>query len=243
VQNVMPFRDYFASIFFISIGMLLETMFFAEHWLMLIALTTVLALTKTGMVLVTARALRYPVRSALLAGLALAQVGEFSFLLAQQGEAHGLIRGAVFQTFIDTSILTMLATPFIIQISPWFSSKMGWLEKASPEQPAVCNLTGHTVIAGYGLNGRNLARTLKATISPRVLEVNADTIRGAGRGESIIYGDITREDVLLRAGAIAQSDGFCHFRPCGNPHGRAIGPEDQSRGLHPGAHALRRGGG
>lgn len=202
VQNVMPFRDYFASIFFISIGMLLETAFFAEHWPMLIGLTTVLAIAKTGVVFVTARALRYPVRSAILAGLGLAQVGEFSFLMAQQGEAHGLIQGAVFQTFIDTSILTMIATPFIIQISPWFASRMGWLEKVSPDQPAVCNLTGHTVIAGYGLNGKNLARTLKATHIPYVvLEVNADTIRKArDEGESIIYGDITREDVLLRAG-------------------------------------------
>jgi CPA2 family monovalent cation:H+ antiporter-2 len=67
----------------------------------------------------------------------------------------------------------------------------------------ICSLTGHTIIAGYGLNGRNLARTLRATRIPyTVLEVNADTIRKArDDGEPIIYGDITREDVLVRAGA------------------------------------------
>ena len=67
----------------------------------------------------------------------------------------------------------------------------------------MCNLTNHTIIAGYGLNGMNLAKTLKATRIPYVvLEVNADTIRKArDEGEPIIYGDITREDVLRRAGA------------------------------------------
>lgn len=203
VQNVMPFRDYFASIFFISIGMLLQTAYFAEHWLMLIGMTTALALLKTGVVFMTARLLRYPVRNAILAGLALAQVGEFSFLLAQQGEAHGLISGDVFQTFINASILSMLATPFIVQLSPAVVSRLGWVEKTSQERPAVCGLTGHTIIAGYGLNGRNLAKTLKATHIPYVvLEVNADTIRKArADGESILYGDITQDDVLRRAGA------------------------------------------
>jgi CPA2 family monovalent cation:H+ antiporter-2 len=203
VANIIPFRDYFASIFFISIGMLLQTAFFAAHWPLLIGMTTVLALTKAALVFLTAKALRYPVRSALLAGLALAQVGEFSFLLARQGQMFGLIGGDVFQNFINTSILTMIATPFIMQVSPWVTSRLGWIELAPPAETPVCPLTGHTIIAGYGLNGRNLAMTLKATRIPYVvLEVNADTIRKArDEGEPIIYGDITREDVLHRAGA------------------------------------------
>ncbi len=203
VANIIPFRDYFASIFFISIGMLLQTAFFAAHWPLLIGMTTVLALTKAALVFLTAKALRYPVRSALLAGLALAQVGEFSFLLARQGQMYGLIAGDVFQNFINTSILTMIATPFIMQVSPWVASRLGWIELAPPAGTPACPLTGHTIIAGYGLNGRNLAMTLKATRIPYVvLEVNADTIRKArDEGEPIIYGDITREDVLHRAGA------------------------------------------
>jgi monovalent cation:H+ antiporter-2, CPA2 family len=203
VADILPFRDYFASIFFISVGMLLRTDYFLMHWPLLIGLTTVLALLKTGMVTVTAAVLRYPVRTALLSGLALAQVGEFSFLLADQGERFGLIAGDTFQAFINTSILTMVATPFIMQVAPWFADRIR-LPRPDPAGNAdVCSLTGHTIIAGYGLNGRNLARTLRATRIPyTVLEVNADTIRKArDEGEPIIYGDITREDVLLRAGA------------------------------------------
>lgn len=202
VSEIMPFRDYFASIFFISIGMLLHTSYFAAHWAVLILITTVLTLLKTGLVVVTAKILRYPIRSALLAGLGLAQIGEFSFLLAQQGAFRGLMGQESFQMFINASILSMLATPFMIQAGPWITAQFPELVSESGEKENVCSLKGHTIIAGYGLNGKNLARTLKATHIPyTVLEVNVDTIRKArAEGEPIIYGDITRQDVLLRAG-------------------------------------------
>jgi len=202
VSDIMPFRDYFASIFFISIGMLLHTDFFMAHWPLLLALATALALLKTGLVSITAITLRYPIRSALLTGVGLAQIGEFSFLLSQQGQRYNLIQGDVFQMFINTSILTMLATPFIIQAAPWFTRRLPALPEQLDDQTGKCGLKGHTIIAGFGLNGRNLARTLKATHIPYVvLEVNADTIRKArNEGEQIIYGDITRLDVLMRAG-------------------------------------------
>jgi CPA2 family monovalent cation:H+ antiporter-2 len=202
IVEIMPFRDYFASIFFISIGMLLQTDYFMEHWALLLIMTLLLLLLKSGLVAVTATMLRYPVRSALLAGLGLAQIGEFSFLLAQQGQTSGLMGQDIFQLFINTSILSMLAAPFLIQSAPWLSGYLPEVSSDAVNKNDVCALTGHTIIAGYGLNGQNLAKTLKATRLPYVvLEVNADTIRRARTaGEPIIYGDITRKDVLLRAG-------------------------------------------
>jgi monovalent cation:H+ antiporter-2, CPA2 family len=204
VVEIMPFRDYFASIFFISIGMLLQTDYFMAHWVLLLIMALLLVLLKSGLVAVTATMLRYPVRSSLLAGLGLAQIGEFSFLLAQQGQTSGLMGHDIFQMFINTSILSMLATPFLIQAGPWITRYLPEVSSSPPvEHKDSCALTGHTIIAGYGLNGQNLAKTLKATHLPYVvLEVNADTIRRArAAGEPIIYGDITRKDVLLRAGA------------------------------------------
>lgn len=200
VAEIMPFRDYFSSIFFISIGMLLHTYYFVGHWPLLVTLTILLVATKTFLVIVTAKTLRYPIRSALLAGLGLAQIGEFSFLLAQQGQARGLISGDIFQMFINASILSMLATPFMIHFASRLSERLP--SPAYGERGEACTLSGHTIIAGYGMNGRNLARTLRATSIPYViLEVNADTIRRARKeGEPIIYGDITRRDVLERAG-------------------------------------------
>ena len=202
VSEIMPFRDYFASIFFISIGMLLHTDHFMAHWPMILMLTLLVMLVKSGLVVATARALSYPIRSAVLSGLGLAQIGEFSFLLAQQGLDRGLMGQDVFQMFISTSILTMLATPFLMQAGPWFTARLPELPPAAGAKDDVCKLTGHTIIAGYGLNGMNLAKTLKATHIPYVvLEVNTDTIRRArDEGEPILYGDITRKDVLVRAG-------------------------------------------
>ncbi len=202
VAEILPFRDYFASIFFISIGMLLQTDYFMAHWVLLVIIALLLVLLKSGLVAATSTLLRYPVRSSLLAGLGLAQIGEFSFLLAQQGQISGLMGHDIFQVFINASILSMLATPFFIQAGPWITGLLPNMTPEQSEKSYVCSLTGHTIIAGYGLNGRNLAKTLKATHLPYVvLEVNADTIRKArDEGESIIYGDITRRDVLLRAG-------------------------------------------
>jgi CPA2 family monovalent cation:H+ antiporter-2 len=202
VADFIPFRDYFASIFFISIGMFFRLDYFVANWPALLAVAVLLIGGKTAVVVITAQILRYPLRSALLAGLGLAQIGEFSFLLARQGEGHGLLSGDLFQMFLDTSILSMLAAPFLIRSSSWLVEKLPALEVPHRERDEACSLVGHTIIAGYGLNGKNLTRTLKATHIPYViLEVNADTIRKARKeGESILYGDITRRDVLVRAG-------------------------------------------
>jgi CPA2 family monovalent cation:H+ antiporter-2 len=202
VAEITPFRDYFASIFFISVGMLLRTDYFHAHWLILVVMSLLLIILKTGLVAVTASLLRYPLRSSLLAGFGLAQIGEFSFLLAQQGHGLGMMDGDVFQMFVNTSILSMIASPFLIQAAPWIATQWAGLADEDRDKGIFCGPTGHTVIAGYGLNGRNLSKTLKATHIPYViLEVNADTIRKAHKeGEPIIYGDITRQDALKRAG-------------------------------------------
>jgi monovalent cation:H+ antiporter-2, CPA2 family len=202
VAEIIPFRDYFASIFFISVGMLLQTDYFAAHWPAVVVVTISLIVTKLVLAFITSTALRFPIRTSLLMGFGLAQIGEFSFLLAQGGHAGGLMSDDVFQMFINASILSMFATPFIIQSAPWIVARIIEITPETDEKNAFCPLTGHTIIAGYGLNGRNLSKTLKATSIPYVvLEVNVDVIRKAREeGEPVIYGDITKTDVLIRAG-------------------------------------------
>ena len=165
-------------------------------------LALLLIALKTGVVVLAASALRYPVRSSLLAGLGLAQIGEFSFLLAQQGSTPRLDERRCVSAFHQHLDPDHARDAVPHPGRPVAHRKTPRDRPGAQERRMYCALIGHTIIAGYGLNGRNLAKTLKATHIPYVvLEVNADTIRKAREeGEPIIYGDITRQDVLRRAG-------------------------------------------
>jgi CPA2 family monovalent cation:H+ antiporter-2 len=207
VSEVLPFKDLFNSVFFISIGMLLNL---GAAWANGTA-TALLALSifagKAAVVFVTGRILRSNPRIALIAGLSLAQIGEFSFVLAGIGRLNGLITEPVFQAFLASSVLTLLATPFLIQLSHRIAEKsgklLGW--KARPigiDEDAVKRLSGHVVVAGFGLNGQNLARVLKsAGIAYVVLELDPEALREAlDKGEPVIFGDVSGAEILRAAG-------------------------------------------
>jgi CPA2 family monovalent cation:H+ antiporter-2 len=136
----------------------------------------------------------------------LAQIGEFSFVLASVGRANGLLPGNIFQVFLASSILTIISTPFLIQLSPILAARtertLRW--KGRPQEigdkPAR-KLQNHVIIAGYGLNGRNLAHVLKeAGISYVILELNPETVKSAiAAGEPIIFGDVSSRTILKEA--------------------------------------------
>jgi CPA2 family monovalent cation:H+ antiporter-2 len=210
VADILPFRDVFNSVFFISIGMLLSL---GALWADLTAvLAWVVALTvgKALLAFAAVRLLGYSLRVSVMAALGLAQIGEFSFILSKAGLAEGLLSDADYQRFLAASILSMIATPFIIKAAPRLGyalqsafSPASMLEPMvkgfRPEEP---DLKGHVVIIGYGLNGRNLARVLRRVRVPYlVLELNAEVVRNAGaEGERIVYGDATRREVLHHVG-------------------------------------------
>jgi monovalent cation:H+ antiporter-2, CPA2 family len=206
VADILPFRDVFNSIFFISIGMLLSLgALWSGLWVVL-ALVGALVLGKSLLTLLVLRVLGTPLRVAVTAGIGLAQIGEFSFILARVGVAEGLIDQIDYQRFLAASIISMVATPFLIKLAPaagyWLHAR---LSPATLPDPSVVgfsavepDLRGHVIIVGYGLNGRNLARVLRRTgVNYLVLELNAGSVREAASwGEHIIYGDATRREVL-----------------------------------------------
>jgi CPA2 family monovalent cation:H+ antiporter-2 len=211
VADILPFRDVFNSVFFISIGMLLSLSALWSDLPTVVAWVGALVVGKALIVLAAVRLLGYSLRVALMAGLGLAQIGEFSFILAKAGLAAGLLSGGDYQRFLAASILSMIATPFLIRLAP----RLGYaaqnffapgsmmepsVEGFRPEEAPV--LRGHVIIVGYGLNGRNLARVLRRVRVPYIgLELNAEAVRKAGReGERIIYGDATRREVLHHVG-------------------------------------------
>jgi len=210
VADILPFRDVFNSVFFVSIGMLLSLAALAADLPIVLAWVGALVVGKALLVLAVVRLLGYSVRVATMTGLGLAQVGEFSFILSKAGLPQGLLSEVDYQRFLAASILSMIATPFLIKAAPRvaylaqsFLSPRSLLEPTiagfDPDEP---DLRGHVVIIGYGLNGRNLARVLrKVGVQYLVLELNAQVVQEASAwGERIVYGDATRKEVLHHVG-------------------------------------------
>lgn len=212
-SEVLPFRDVFNSLFFVSIGMLLSVAALVSNIGPVILLVIGLITGKALIIWAIVRVLGYPQRIATMVGLGLAQIGEFSFVLAKAGRGANLLPETDYQSFLAASIISMIATPFLIAASPRLGFAVQRLLKDgrvadvdNTEEDIHLTSSGglqqHVIIVGYGLNGRNLARVLRAVGVPYViLELNADVVRRAkAKGEKINFGDATRREVLLHAG-------------------------------------------
>jgi CPA2 family monovalent cation:H+ antiporter-2 len=204
LADVLPLRDTFASVFFISIGMLLDTSVIVAEAGRLAVLVLAILLGKTVVVVACARLGGFPPRVGVLAGLALAHVGEFSFVLAQQGATLGLLAPAPARTFLAASVLSMLLAPLCIRATPrladWVSRRA---DDGSAETPGDEATRGHVLILGYGLGGQLLAEALRAAGTRyAVVDIDADRVRRArAAGEPVFYGDATSAAILQRVGA------------------------------------------
>lgn len=208
LEGILPFRDIFTSIFFVSIGMLLNLGFFAEHFFTVLAVTLAVLVFKAGIVTVAGLSLRIPLRVAVITGLALCQVGEFSFVLAGVGMQHNLLGQENYQLFLAVAVTTMALTPYLIAAAPQVTKYFGKMPcpdgegQAGDEHCPTAPLEDHLIIVGFGLGGRHLARAAKlAGIPYRILEMNPETVRReAACGEPISYGDAAQAEVLKHEG-------------------------------------------
>ncbi len=206
LSDVLPFRDTLASVFFLSAGMLLNLRVIAAAPLFMLIFVLAVVLLKA---IVTGFAvfllLRYPQRVGLVASLGLAQVGEFSFVLAAVGFGYGLTPEHLRQPILASAVLSMMATPFLlsggVKLAGLFArrhaegdgSADARVRAHSPDE-----LQDHTIIIGFGLNGRNLAHVLEeADIRYVVVEMNAQTVAAERqRDVPIVYGDACQASVL-----------------------------------------------
>lgn len=207
--NILPFRDVFTSFFFVSIGMLLDVSFLfrAPGAVMLITLGVLTLKSAIGGF--AAVLLGFPLRTSILVGLALGQVGEFSFILSKTGVQSGLLAGDTYQMFLAASVLSMAGTPFIMALAPRLADFA--LRFPVPKRlvsgfhpiPEIKteDKKRHLVVIGFGVNGKNVARAARASNIPyTIVEMNPETVRSEqARGEPIYYGDATQEAVLQRA--------------------------------------------
>jgi CPA2 family monovalent cation:H+ antiporter-2 len=212
VAEVAPFRDVFTSVFFISIGMLVDLDFASQHLPQVLGFTLGVIALKALTGAAAAWALRLTARIVALVALALAQMGEFSFVLLNVGRAQGLIGVSEYQTAIAVAVLTLLLTPLLVAVSPWVGERLpSWMGAGGAAGAAAAGGQGgvagpalerHVVIVGFGLNGRTLARVLReAGIRYVVIELNGDVVEEArAAGEPILFGDSTRREILEHAG-------------------------------------------
>lgn len=215
LEGIMPFRDVFTSLFFISVGMLLDVGYVAANLPPVLGATLAVLGLKALMATLAAYLLGFPLRPALMVGLALCQVGEFSFVLAKAGKLEGLINADGYQLFLAASIMTMALTPPLISLAPrvadWVRALPLFARMAKrpfeQEMDQACDghacIADHLVIVGFGVGGKHLARAAKSFgIDYRVVEMNPDTVRNsAAEGEPIIFGDASQAAVLEHVGA------------------------------------------
>lgn len=209
LSDIIPFREAFMSLFFISVGMLLDPAIVLRYPLQITALVITILLIKSLVTTGAALALGVPLRIAIITALSLAQIGEFSFVLSQVGVKAGLLSPELYQIFLAASIATMGLTPLCIKfagpVADYFAGILphNWSKGrgvlAKHEKPLALN--DHMIIVGYGVNGRNLAQVLtKIHIPYIVIETNPFTVRKeAKKGHHILFGDASKAEILQHA--------------------------------------------
>lgn len=204
--DLLPLRDAFMSIFFVSLGMLFDLRVVFGSPLRVLLLLLAFLGAKSLLAGLAAMAMKFPVRAAWLAGVGLAQFGEFGFVLTRLGENTGLVDPGATQPLLAAGILSMFLTPLLVMAAPHLTAGerllaplekvfgVRTLEEAEQEK----EFQDHVVLVGHGVAGRLVTQSLAACDLPYVvLEVNAEVVRrGRAAGESIFYADATSEEAL-----------------------------------------------
>jgi CPA2 family monovalent cation:H+ antiporter-2 len=201
--EIVPLRGVLLGIFFTAVGMLFDPVAAFAVWDGILLFVAGVVVLKAGIIaIVVGWVLRRGTRIGLLTGLGLAQTGEFSFVLAAAAEPAGLLDASLRQVFVAGSVLTLLATPFLVRLAPTLATFVsGGLDRIDRHPSAVGDtLEGHVIVVGFGRAWQTLARVLAASQIPyRVVDQNAQTVaEAARRGEPISFGDATRVPILDR---------------------------------------------
>ena len=198
--EVRPLRDLLTSLFFVSLGMLLDGPTLVRS-LPLVAAISVAALLLKALAAGAALAVsRTPLRIAAIAAICLAQVGEFSFVLGRDALRLGVLPVDVWQLLLPASILTMLVAPTMVAFAPQVAERLRI--GATGGADTVAEKAGHVLILGFGVGGRLVATALgEFGIPYHIIDINGATVREArAAGESISYGDVTAPDTLVASG-------------------------------------------
>ena len=207
--DILPLRDAFVSVFFVSLGMLFDVRVVASQPLLVLGLLAGCLGAKGLLATLSAMAMRFPSRVAWLAGVGLAQFGEFGFVLSRLAQQSGVVDEAAVRPLLAAGIASMFLTPLLVRAAPHITAGERLLAplerligvRSIDEVDDNRILENHVIIIGFGVAGRLAARALAAAGTPFVvLELNADNVRqGKALGLPVYYGDATSEEALGHA--------------------------------------------
>lgn len=207
-DDIKPFRDVLMGLFFITIGMLLDFGAVVQNFGWVALVLTALVLGKLALIVGLGRLFGYDTAVALRTGLGLAQAGEFGFVLLSQAGALNLVDAGTLQIVLASMLISMVLAPFMIQYTEVIVRRLcgsEWVGRAKElHEISVRSFAaaGHVIICGYGRSGQNLARFLDQENVPFIaLDLDPQRVKdAAGGGESVVFGDAARREVLIAAG-------------------------------------------
>lgn len=210
MTDVLPLRDLFASLFFLSLGMYFDIRAFFEHPIAVALVFVGILVGKSLIAALAAMAMRFPARVATIGGIGMAQFSEMGFVLATLPQAAGIVSPDVLKVLFAAGILTMFVTPLTMAFAPSFTAGAALLRPLerllgargiAQQTERDESMSEHVIIAGYGLAGRMLANALKASgMQYLILELNAETVKLARElREPAYYADITNDETLDHA--------------------------------------------
>jgi CPA2 family monovalent cation:H+ antiporter-2 len=207
--HLVPFKDTFTSFFFVSIGMMLNLHFVLQNLPLVLGTVMLVIILKTIIAGGTAFTLGHTFRGTVMVGIALSQVGEFSFLLAKTGMEYKIMSGFYFQLFLAVAVITMSVSPFLIQFSKPLANALLKLPLPKTlvngifplEQIDIPELKGHIVFIGKDSRSLNLSKMAKYMNLPYAsIAFDPSIVRQRQlKGDTIIYGDAVNDPILLKA--------------------------------------------
>ncbi len=212
-SEVLPMKDSFSAIFFVSVGMLLDFSYFLHKWPVFTIGLTLIMVVKFLIVVGVAFLFRYPSKISVFVALALSQIGEFGFLILLSAKKNNLISESSYQRLLGISILSIVATPYVLKLYPKvkrafaFMNKIDWIARevkrdAPEKESAAFGLENHVVLCGYGPTGSIVAKKLQEAGTPVVVvDLNYKMIHQLKSSKQhAVYGDSSSMIVLEAAG-------------------------------------------
>lgn len=206
LADILPVRDLFATVFFVSIGMLLNTQFITTNWMQVLSFVFLLIVGKALIAAFSAYTASKSWWSAALVGISLAQMGEFSFVLATLSYSAGLLPENAYNLFFAGAVTSLVLSPWLIAAAPAALSKLPYFrlfrrKEIVGEHRAAVHIDEHVILCGFGRMGRNVGLTLqKYQIPFVVIEMDGDIVEDlARRGIRHIYGDAFNPNILTKA--------------------------------------------